>query len=433
MQFVMDCLSVNNKGNLQMGGCDLVEVAEQFGTPSYVFDEEVIRNNCRAYKKSIDEYYGGNGLPLYASKAFSCKYAYKIAAEEGMGVDVVSGGEFYTALAAGFPANKIYFHGNNKTEEEIRFALSEGVGRIVADNYDELERLSRIAGELGKTAEILIRIKPGVDAHTHDFVKTGHIDCKFGVALENGEADEMVANISKYENVKLVGFHCHIGSQIFDLEPFEHTAEIMMNFIGDMRDKYGCEVSELNLGGGFGIKYTEEDTPIDYGEYMRAVSKVVKRVADERGLPLPFILVEPGRSVVANAGLTLYRVGNIKEIKDVRTFVSIDGGMGDNPRYILYGAEYTPVAVQNPEAPAENIVTIAGKCCESGDLIGENMKLPEIKVGDIIAIQATGAYNYSMASNYNRIPRPPVVMVKDGEAKVVVRRETYEDLINCDL
>lgn len=433
MQFVMDCLSVNENGNLQMGGCDLAEVAREFGTPSYVFDEAQIRKHCREYKKSMDDYYGGNGLPLYASKALSCKHIYTIMKEEGMGVDVVSGGELYTALAAGFPADKIYFHGNNKTVEEIELALKNGVGRIVADNYDELEALERIAGEMGKKAEILIRIKPGVDAHTHDFVKTGQIDSKFGVALENGEAEEMVKNILSYNNIRLVGFHCHIGSQIFDIEPFEHTAEIMMNFIGDMKDKYGFETDELNLGGGFGIKYTEKDTPINYGEYMRAVSVVVKRTAEQRGVKLPFIIVEPGRSIVAEAGLTLYTVGNVKEIKDIRTYVSIDGGMGDNPRYILYSSEYTPVAVENPTAVADKKVTIAGKCCESGDLIGENMMLPEVKRGDIIAILSTGAYNYSMASNYNRIPRPPVLMIKDGKVNVAVRRESYEDLLKCDL
>ncbi len=433
MQFVMDCLDVNESGNLQMGGCDLLDVAREFGTPAYVLDEATVRRNCRAYKNSIDEYYGGKGLALYASKALSCKYIYRIIKEENMGVDVVSGGEMYTALQAGFPADKIYFHGNNKTEAELRFALENGIGRIVADNYTELELLNRIAGEMGKAAEILIRIKPGVDAHTHDFIMTGQIDSKFGVALENGEAEQMVANILSYENIRLVGFHCHIGSQIFELEPFEHTAEIMMNFIGDMKDKYGFEAEELNLGGGFGIKYTDEDKPINYGEYMKAVSAVVKRVAGQRGVKLPFIVVEPGRSIVAEAGLTLYTVGSVKEIKNVRTYVSVDGGMADNPRYIMYQAKYTAVPVKNPTAPADKTVTIAGKCCESGDLIGEGMKIAEVKSGDVIAILSTGAYNYSMASNYNRIPRPPVVVIKDGKASLAVRRESYEDIVKNDL
>lgn len=433
MQFVMECLGVSEAGNLQMGGCDLTDIANEFGTPAYIMDEAVIRKNCRAYKASIDEYYGGNGLALYASKALSCKYMYRIMKEENMGVDVVSGGEMYTALQAGFPADKIYFHGNNKSEAEIKLALENGIGRIVADNYTEIEMLNRIAGEMGKKAKILIRIKPGVDAHTHDFIMTGQIDSKFGVALENGEAEEMVKNILLCENISLVGFHCHIGSQIFELEPFEHTAEIMMNFIGDIKDKYELEIDELNLGGGFGIKYTEEDKPIDYGEYMKAVSVVVKRVAKERGVKLPFVVVEPGRSIVAEAGLTLYTVGSVKEIENVRTYVSVDGGMADNPRYIMYQAKYTAIPVKNPTASADKTVTIAGKCCESGDLIGEGMKIAEVKPGDIIAILSTGAYNYSMASNYNRIPRPPVVMIKDGKPSLAVRRESYEDIVKNDL
>lgn len=433
MQFVMDCIDVNADGNLVMGGCDLYNVAKEFGTPAYVMDEATIRKNCREYKGSIDNYYDGMGLALYASKAFSCKYIYRIMKEEGMGVDVVSGGEMYTALKAGFPPEKIYFHGNNKTEAELRLALENGIGRIVADNYDELERLNRIAGELGKTAEILIRIKPGVDAHTHDFIMTGQIDSKFGVALENGEAEKMLADMGNYENIHLLGFHCHIGSQIFELEPFEHTAEIMMNFVGDMKDKHGFEAVELNLGGGFGVKYTENDTPVNYSEYMKAVSVVIKRVAKERGLKLPFVLVEPGRSVVAEAGLTLYTVGSVKDIKGVRTYVAVDGGIADNPRYIMYQAEYTAVSVTNPTAKKDKTVTIAGRCCESGDLIGENMSLNDVKNGDIIAILSTGAYNYSMASNYNRIPRPPVIMIKDGKPEVAVRRESYDDLLKNDL
>ena len=433
MQFVMDCLSVNSKGNLAIGGCDLLDIAKEFKTPAYVMDEEKIRNNCRAYTNSIKEYYDGNGIALYASKALSCKYIYKIAMEENMGVDVVSGGELYTALAAGFPADKIYFHGNNKTDDELEYAVKSGVGRIIVDNRFELDRLNTIAKNIGVCQDIMFRIKPGVDAHTHSFIQTGQIDSKFGAALETGEADEITGYAITLENVNVVGFHCHIGSQIFELEPFEHAAKIMMNFIGDMRDKYGLEVKELNLGGGFGIKYVETDTPIDYGEYMRAVSEVVKDCAKERNLKLPFIVVEPGRSIVADAGLTLYTVGSVKEIPDVRTYVAVDGGMADNPRYILYQAEYTALSVENPLAEDKKPVTIAGKCCESGDLIGENMPLCDVKPGEILAILSTGAYNYSMSSNYNRIPRPPVIMIKDGKPVVAVRRETYEDIIRNDM
>lgn len=433
MQFVMDCLSVNEKGNLQLGGCDLKAIAKEYGTPAYVLDENTIRKNCRAYVDSIKKYYDGNGIAIYASKALSCKYMYNLIAAEGMGADVVSGGEIYTALTAGFPADKLYFHGNNKSVEELEFALKNGVGRIVADNELELTRINEISERLGICANVIIRITPGVDAHTHEFIRTGQIDSKFGATLENGEADEITALASSLKNICLKGYHCHIGSQIFELAPFEHAAEIMMNFIGDMKDKYGVEADELDLGGGFGIKYVDSDTPIDYGEYMRAVSVVVKRVASKRGLKLPFIIVEPGRSIVAEAGLTLYTVGTIKDIPGIRKYVSIDGGMGDNPRYILYQSEYTVLSAENPQAPQNDIITLAGKCCESGDLIGENMKTSEFKTDEIVAVLSTGAYNYSMASNYNRIPRPPVIMVSNGEAKVAVRRETYEDLVRCDL
>ena len=433
MQFIMDCLNVNEKGHLQMSGCDLVEVAERFGTPAYVLDEATVRKNCRAYVDSIKKYYGGNGLALYASKALSCKYMYRLIAEEGMGADVVSGGEIYTALSSGFPAERLYFHGNNKTLDELEYAIKCGVGRIVADNRTELERINKIAGELGVCVKVIIRITPGVDAHTHSFIKTGQIDSKFGAILETGEADEIVGLAASMENIEVTGFHCHIGSQIFELAPFELAAEIMMNFIADMREKHGVTARELDLGGGFGIKYTEKDTPIDYGEYMHAVSKTVKRVAAERDIPLPFIIVEPGRSVVAEAGLTLYTVGTIKEIPGIRTYVSIDGGMTDNPRYILYQSEYTAVSAENPEALRNSVITLAGKCCESGDLIGENMEISKLHTGEIVAVLSTGAYNYSMASNYNRIPRPPVLFAADGEIKTAVRRETYEDMLICDM
>jgi len=432
MQFITETLEINTNGTLSLGGYELLAVAKEFGTPCYVMDEALIRKNCRAYKNSIEKYYDGKGLALYASKALSCKYMYNIAKEEGMGVDVVSGGELFTAISAGFPPEKIYFHGNNKTASELKYALECKIGRIVVDNQYELRMLNDIAKDMGVCADIMFRIKPGVDAHTHDFIKTGQIDCKFGSAIENGEAEEIVALALSLDNINLVGFHCHIGSQIFDLEPFELTAEVMLNFIADIKAKYGFEAKELNLGGGFGVKYVDSDTPVDYGDYMCAVSKVVKHCCKKLGLALPFILVEPGRSIVAEAGLTLYTVGAIKDIPNVRTYISIDGGMGDNPRYILYNAEYTPVSVNNPSAPYDKVVTLAGKCCESGDLIGENMKFQDVSSGDILAILSTGAYNYSMSSNYNRIPRPPVIMIKDGKPVVAVKRETYEDLIKND-
>lgn len=433
MQFVMECLRINDRGNLEMGGCDLTDLAGEFGTPAYVMDENEIRKNCRIYLHSMEEHYNGNGMVLYASKALSCKAVYRIMKEEGMGVDVVSGGELYTALQAGFPAGKIYFHGNNKTEDELAMALESGVGRIVVDNQFELENLNRLAGGLGKTAQILFRIKPGIDAHTHSFVQTGQIDSKFGVALETGEAEAIISRAQKMEHVKVVGLHCHIGSQIFELDPFKLAAKTMMAFIGLLKEKYGLEIRELNLGGGYGIKYVEEDAPINYDKYIEAVSGVVRAESERLGVTLPFILMEPGRSIVASAGLTLYRVGAVKEIPGVRTYVSVDGGMGDNPRHIMYGSEYEAVLAENPAGAPETVVTIAGKCCESGDVLVRDAKLPKTEPGALLAVLATGAYNYSMASNYNRIPRLPIVMVKDGKASLAVRRETYEDLIACDL
>ncbi len=431
--FVSECLNVNAKNHLTIGGVDTVEVAKQYGTPLYVMDENEIRKNCRIYKNAIDTFYNGRGLILYASKAFSCKEMYRVAAEEGLGVDVVSGGEMYTAYKAGFPMDKVYFHGNNKTEAELRMALEYGVGCIVADNLDEIEMLDALCAQMGKTASVLVRIKPGIDAHTHDFIRTGQIDSKFGVALENGEAMDFFEKVLLKKNIKMVGIHCHIGSQIFDLAPFEEAGSVMLHFMADVRDRFGLEMTKLNLGGGFGIKYIEGDTPIEYDAFIRAVSEVIKKTAKERNIAVPEILMEPGRSIVAPAGITLYTAGNVKEIKDVRTYVSVDGGMGDNPRYILYGAEYTAVVANKAgDAPCEKI-TLAGKCCESGDLIGEGMQIQPVEKGDIIAVLATGAYNYSMASNYNRIPRPAVVMVRDGETRVVVKAETYDDIIKNDI
>lgn len=433
MEFLMECLDKNEKGNLTIGGVDVSEIAEKYSTPAYVMDELAIRNNMRSYKDAIDLNYNSNGLVLYASKALSCKRMYEIAKEEGLGVDVVSGGELYTALKAGFPAEKIYFHGNNKTKDELEFALTSGVGRYVIDNFEEMNLLDSLCEKCGKKASVLFRIKPGIDAHTHSFVKTGQIDSKFGFALETGEAERAVVYASKLKNLEITGVHCHIGSQIFELEPFKLAAEVMFKFIADTKENYGIEMSELNLGGGFGIKYIESDKPLDYGYYISAVSETIKEIANKRNLKLPFIIMEPGRSIVASAGLTVYTVGSVKEIPGIRTYVSVDGGMADNPRYILYSAEYSACAVKNPDAMPTKPVTIVGKCCESGDILIDGIHMPELKAGDLIAVLSTGAYNYSMSSNYNRIPRPPIVMVKDKETYLAVKRETYEDLIKNDL
>lgn len=420
-------------GELILGGVGVKTLAAQYGTPLYVMDENVIRSNMRAFKSSMDQYYGGKGLVCYASKAFSCKEIYRIAKEEGIGADVVSIGEMYTAKSVGFPMDQVCFHGNNKTRRELEAALDWGVTRIVVDNLTELHTLSALAKEKGIIAEILLRIKPGIDAHTHNFIRTGQIDSKFGLALETGEAMEGVKEALAAESVTLRGLHCHIGSQIFSVDPFVHAAEVMMGFLGQIKAETGVELPELNLGGGFGILYTDEDEPVPFGDYMEPVSRAVKASAEKLGLSQPFVLIEPGRSIVGEAGTTLYTVGSVKEIPDIRTYVSVDGGMGDNPRYILYQAKYDMILANRVNEPAMETVTVAGRCCESGDLLGENVPLAPAKPGDLLAVFATGAYNYSMASRYNRVGIPPVVMVKDGASRVIVRGESLEDLVRNDL
>ncbi len=430
---ISDSLSINSCGHLAIGGADVVSLAKKYGTPLYIMDEDKIRRTCREYTRALSECWGDNFLVQYASKAFCTKYMYKILDSEGLGADVVSGGELFTALSAGFPPEKIVFHGNNKTEAELRFAMDSEIREIIVDNREELELINKIAGETGKKANISFRIKPGVDAHTHDFVKTGQIDSKFGVALENGEAFEFVKAALEHENVSLCGVHCHIGSQIFDPEPFAHAAELMMEFIARVKRELGFEIRELNLGGGFGIRYTEEDDPRTVYDAVKSFTDVVRRDAEKYDLPLPFISIEPGRSIVAEAGITVYKIGSVKKIKDIRTYVSVDGGMTDNPRYALYGSKYTMILPERPEDEVMETVTVAGRNCESGDLLGENIPLPEVRAGDLLAVLSTGAYNYSMSSNYNRVPRPPVVMVKDGVDKLVIKRETYDDIIANDL
>lgn len=431
--FVSKNLSVNEKGHLTIGGLDTADLAQKYGTPLYVMDEDLLRENCRSFKQSIDRYYGGKGLVCYASKVFCCKEMYRIMMSEDMGLDVVSSGELYTAASVGFPMEKVCFHGNNKTDEELSMALEQNVGRIVVDNIFELERLNRLACERGAKANIMFRIKPGIDAHTHDFVRTGQIDSKFGFALETGEALEAVKKAISLEHIELSGLHCHIGSQIFDIDPFVLAAEVMMNFIARIRDELGYEIKELDLGGGFGIKYTDADSPVPYDSYMEKVSEKVKALCAEKNLKLPFILIEPGRSIAGPAGITLYTVGGIKHIPNIRTYISVDGGMGDNPRYALYKSKYDFVNALRASELKSETVTVAGKCCESGDLLGEGAPIQQTEEGDIIAVLATGAYNYSMSSNYNRIPKPPVVMVKDGASRVIVKRETLEDIVRNDI
>ena len=429
---ISENLNVNEKGNLEIGNVDTIDLVKEHKTPLYVMDEDVIRKNCRSFKASIEKFYG-DGLVCYASKTFCCKEMCRIINDEGLGLDISSGGELYTAMSVDFPADKLVFHGNNKTEEELKLALDYGVGRIVVDNFDELSLLNRLAKNLNKTANIMLRIKPGVDSDTHNYIMTGQIDSKFGLGLETGEAFNAAKMAIESDNINLRGFHCHIGSQIFDIEPFALAAKVMLDFIAKVKKELNYEIYDLNLGGGFGIRYTPEQVQKPNEAYMERVSAVVKERCRQLKMRLPFILLEPGRSIAGPAGITLYTVGSVKEIPDVRTYVSVDGGMTDNPRYALYGAKYDMWVANKANSPKNREVTIAGKCCESGDLLGEDVKLQDVETGDILAVLATGAYNYSMASNYNRIPRAAVVMVSGGETRVIVKRESYDDLIRNDI
>lgn len=433
MNLLYDHLSVNKDGHLTIGGLDTVELAKEYGTPAYIMDENAIRAQMRTYLTAAHAYFGPDALPLYASKALCFTGIYKIAAEEGLGVDCVSGGELYTAKRAGFPAERIYFHGNNKTERDICDAMDMGVGTFVVDNTDELLTLEANAAERGITQRILLRITPGIDPHTHKAIVTGSVDSKFGSAIETGQAMEIVKLALAQPHLHLSGFHCHIGSQIFDNDPFVEAAKIMTNFIAKVKAECGFVVEELNLGGGLGVPYTEFDSPVNYDNAIRNMYATVRYLCTCQGIRMPRIILEPGRSLVAAAGITLYTVGSVKEIPGFRTYVSVDGGMPDNPRYALYQSTYTALIANRPDDPRDCRVTIAGRCCESGDLIGEDMPLQEAKRGDILAVLTTGAYNYAMASNYNRLPRPPVILVKDGQARVAVKRETYEDLVRNDI
>ncbi len=431
-----DTLKVNEKGHLELGGADCVTLAEQFGTPLYVFDEAYIRRMMRVYQDTIDAEYDGNGLVLYASKAFSCEAIYAIAKQEKIGVDVVSGGELYTAMQAGFPAEKITMHGNNKLPREISYALDCGVGTIVLDEYSEADLLETEAEKHGIVQNVLIRINPGVEAHTHAYVQTATPDSKFGFSIASGAAQQFTQYVLGKKHLRLMGYHCHIGSQIFEKQSFVLAVQKDLAFMAEVKRALGFEAEVLNMGGGFGIWYTDEDAKIDvsgYREYLRALLAAVREGCREHGLKLPFINIEPGRSIVGEAGITLYTVGAIKEIPGIRKYLAIDGGMFDNPRYALYQSKYTAVLANRANETPTEIVALAGKCCESGDLIGTEFNLPKAKIGDLVAVLSTGAYNYSMASNYNRNFIPAAVLVKDGKAEYIVKPQTYEDLVRNDV
>ena len=431
-----DTLKINAKGHLEIGGADCVALAQEFGTPVYVFDEAYIRRMMRVYRDTILEKYDGKGIVLYASKAFSCQAIYRIADEENIGIDVVSGGELYTAKKAGFPMKKVYMHGNNKLDYEIGEALDAGIGCIVADAYSEIDKIDREAEKRGMVQDILLRINPGVEAHTHAFVQTATTDSKFGFAIADGTAEKITEYAMNKKHVKLLGYHCHIGSQIFEKQSFVLAVTKCMRFAAEMKKKLGFDLKTLNLGGGFGVWYTDEDRKIaseGYAEYLEALIAEVKMQAKENNMDLPYLVVEPGRSIVGEAGITLYTVGAIKEIPGVKKYVAVDGGMFENPRYALYESKYTPVLANRANEEATELVSIAGKCCESGDIIAEKVYLPKAESGDILAVLSTGAYNYSMAMNYNRNKIPPCVLVRDGKGEYIVRPQTYEDINRNDV
>jgi diaminopimelate decarboxylase len=425
-------MRINEQGHLEIGGCDTVELAKEYGTPLYVMDETLIRKNCAAYRDTLAKVYP-NSQVAYAGKAFLTKAMCRLVDEEGLSLDVVSGGEIYTALQAGFPARKMIYHGNNKSAAEILMALKNGVGRFVVDSFSEMELLEELAEKIGKTAGIYLRIKPGIEAHTHHYIQTGQMDSKFGMGLSDGEAMTAVKTVAKMKHVELKGIHCHIGSQIFDLKPFQLAATVMVDFIQEIKKKTGMVVKELDLGGGIGIRYLREDNPYSLTEFVELITVTVKEKTAEYNLPLPKLLVEPGRSIVGEAGTTLYTVGSIKEIPGIRKYVAVDGGMMDNLRTALYEAKYEAIVANRPNDPAEETVSIAGKACESGDMLIWDISLPKLVRGDLLAMLSTGAYHYSMSNNYNRFTRPPVVFVRDGQADLVVAGESYEDLVKNDM
>ncbi|MHA7579689.1 diaminopimelate decarboxylase [Paenibacillus vandeheii] len=423
---------INAQGHLEIGGVDATDLKEQFGTPLYVVDEQLVRERCREYMEAFRA--SGLGFQVaYASKAFCVMAMCALAAEEGLSLDVVSDGELFTALQAGFPAERIHFHGNNKTLEEIEMALDAEIGCFVVDNFNELHLLQAVAADKNRKVNILLRVTPGVEAHTHEYISTGQTDSKFGFDIGNGTAFEAIELASKQSNLVLLGVHSHIGSQIFEVEGFQMAVQRVAEFAADVYERINVAFKVVNLGGGFGIRYIDGDTPLEVSQYVKAITDAVKNHFAQIGYAVPEIWVEPGRSIVGEAGTTLYTVGTSKDIPGVRKYVAVDGGMTDNPRPALYESKYEAVLANRANEAAQETVSVAGKCCESGDMLIWDLDLPKVQSGDLLAVACTGAYNYSMASNYNRIRRPAVVFVKDGQGDVVVRRETYQDIIQNDL
>ena len=422
------------EGRLRFAGQDTLALARQYGTPLYLMDEDRIRHNCRLYTKAFEEHLPAGSQVLYASKAASFKGMCRIVESEGLGLDVVSSGEIHTAQAAGFPMDRVYYHGNSKSDADIAFALDAGVGCFVVDGVEELLSLEAEAGRRNRRQKVLLRITPGIDPHTYAAVSTGQVDSKFGVSIETGQADAFVKLALEQPHLHVAGYHCHVGSQVFWEDVFERSVLVMMAFIRHMQDDCGYLPEELDLGGGYGVRYVAGDPAINIPAKIESVAETLKAIALRLSLPVPRILMEPGRSIVADAGMTLYTVGSVKEITGYKRYVSIDGGMSDNPRYALYGSKYTCFNAGRMDDHADMRCDLVGKCCESGDIIQPDILMPSTtKRGDTVAVCTTGAYNFSMASGYNRLPRPPVVMLKEGTSYVAVKGETLDDIIRLDI
>lgn len=431
--FFWEWFEVNSKGHLEVEGCDLVELAKVYGTPLYVYNEEQLRRNCREYVDTLNSCYP-DGEVIYAGKSFLVQAMCRLLQEEDLSLDVVSGGELYTAITAGFSMDRVYFHGNNKTLRELEMAIDNGVRRIVVDSLAELDLLNEIAANKNRKVDIMLRVKPGVSAHTHSYIQTGQADSKFGLGLEDGQAMQAVRRSVESEYINLHGIHCHIGSQIFDVEePYRLVIKKTVGFMLEARGATGLEMTELNLGGGLGIRHTAQDQPIAIKDFVGILADAVQEECASCDYPLPKLMMEPGRSICGEPGLTLYTVGTIKKLPGIRTYISVDGGMMDNLRPALYDASYEAVLANRGRESADATVTVAGKVCESGDILIRDLEIPSPARGDILTVLTTGAYHFSMYSDYNRNPRPPVVFIRNGEAKEVVRGETYADIVGMDI
>lgn len=430
-----DTLSVLDNGCLQIGGVNVKDLASLYGTPLYVYDKAYIKNICDIYTESLNKYYG-YGKIFYASKAFSCKEIYRIVKEKGLGADVVSTGEIFTAKSVGFNVEDMCFHGNNKSISDLEFAVKNGVGYVVIDALSEIDDLDMICKSNNTRQKVLLRVNPGVEAHTHHYIQTAKPDSKFGFSIENGDADIASEKLVKSLNLDFCGLHCHIGSQIFEKTSFEIAVDKMTDYYKKVCENFGAKLSVLNLGGGFGIYYTDLDPKFcynDYADYIKTICEKLNYCIAKKGIKKPYLILEPGRSIVGEAGITLYTVGRIKKISGLKNYLSIDGGMFENPRFALYQAKYTVVAAERANEKPSAVYTVAGKCCESGDIIAENVNLPEMKEGELLAVLSTGAYNYSMASNYNRNFIPPVVMAENGKSYVCVKKQDFNDIVRNDV